>query len=112
MLQLLRKSKASKLPEKVRSEIISQFNIDGPQVDQLRCLEKKGVYAGRPVKYLRVFDPTRAPNTGKGSLKYDDVKASGEASFFEARLEQNGSIYLTDLRPRRSNSPVSPSSSR
>jgi hypothetical protein len=98
MLQLLRKSKANKLPEKVRSEIISQFQMDGPQVDQLRCVEKKGVYAGRSVKYLRVFDPTRAPENSKGGLKYDNVKASWEGSFFEARLEQNGSIYLTDLR--------------
>ena len=100
MLQLLRRPKASKLPEKVRSKITSQFQIDGSQVDQLRCLEKKGVYAGRPVKYMRVFDPTRAHNTGKGGLKYDDVKAYSEASLFEVRLEQNGSIYLTDTRPK------------
>jgi hypothetical protein len=99
MLQLLRKSKASKLPEKVRSEIISQFHMDEPLVDQLRCLEKKGVYAGRPVKYMRVFDPTRVTNAGKGGLKYDDMKASSEAKVFEVRVEQNGAIYLTDMRP-------------
>ena len=110
MLQLLRKSKASKLPEKVRNEIISQFHIEGSQADQLRCVGKKGVYAGRPVKYMRVFDPTRVPNTGKGGLKYDDVKTTWEASLFEVRLEQNGSIYLTDMRPGKLNSPVSPSS--
>jgi hypothetical protein len=100
MLQLLRKSKANKLPEKVRTEIISQFHLDGPQADQLRCLEKKGVYAGRPVKYLRVFDPGRVSDVGKGGLKYDDMKTSSDASLFEARLEQNGAVYLTDLRPR------------
>jgi hypothetical protein len=110
MLQFSRKSKASRLPEKVRSEIISEFQMNGPQVDQLRCVGKKGVYAGRPVKYMRVFDPTRVPEMGKGSPKYDDVKTSWEASLFEVRLEQNGSIYLTDMRPGKLNSPVSPSS--
>lgn len=106
MLQLFGKSKAKKLPERVRSEIISQFHMDEPQVDQLRCLEKKGVYAGRQVKYIRVFDPTRASDTRKGGPKYEDVKASSEANFFEARLEQNGSIYLTDTRAEQVKSPA------
>ena len=99
MFQLKRHSGPRKLPENVKNQIVAQLHVEQSQIDQMAYVEKKGTYAGRPVKYIRVLNPALIPNPEKGQLKYDHIKNLDGASLFEVRVEQNGTMYITDMRP-------------
>ena len=86
------------VPTKVQKTLEYQFGLSSEAIAELRYVEKSGLYAGRRVKYVRIFDPSL--NESKGVGKYEDLTTSKEYLLFEGHVEKKGSlIHLVDRRP-------------
>jgi len=62
-----RRLSAKALPDKVRQTLISRFRLDDDQTTRLRCMEKRGHFAGRQVRFLRVLIRPSYPAAPKNS---------------------------------------------
>jgi hypothetical protein len=101
-LKLWESSRSQSLPESVRKTLSTQFHLMPDDIDQLRLLEKRGRFAERPVRFIRVFNPALMENSGAATLKYDDLLNTyvrRNALFFEGHIEKDGHVYLVDRRP-------------
>ena len=95
-----------KLSVKIRTHLISRFQLDPEQVDQMRCVEEKGEFGSLPVRYVRVFDPVRLLPADANAATNDYLKDHQEANLFDLRLlrvEKDLYIYAIDLRSKCSN---------
>lgn len=102
MLLRWQKKGPCELSEKIRSSLISQFRMEPFQTPKLSYMEKRGTYAGRRVRYVRVFDPSLIPGQGSKTLKtYDNLSAHRQAVLFEGHIEKDGMVHLVDHRPRQ-----------
>jgi len=85
-----------KLPGTVRRDLVAQFRIDPDRVAGLRYLERRGAFAGRPVRLVRIFDPAI------GSMDLTAIKhfeqLEERSVLFEGWLEMNGTPCLKDVR--------------
>ena len=102
---LWQKPVAQKLPEQLKKRLIAEFSLDSQTVDKLRFPGKKGHYSNRPVKYIRIFDPSLIEDgkeDGKSAApSYDAlVRIPGlrRALLFDGRIETNERVYLIDQR--------------
>jgi hypothetical protein len=92
---------AKALPDKVRQTLISRFRLDDDQTTRLRYMEKRGHFAGRQVRFLRVFDPALIPSgSEKLPQAFNDLGAYRQAVLFEGQIEKDGIVHLVDNRPR------------
>ncbi|HZA25885.1 MAG TPA: hypothetical protein VFA32_25365 [Dehalococcoidia bacterium] len=101
-LKLWESSRSQSLPEPVRKTLSTQFRLMPEDIDQLRLLEKRGRFAERPVRFIRIFDPALMENNSAATLQYDDLLntyARRNALLFEGHIEKNGHVYLVDRRP-------------
>jgi len=101
-LKLWESSRLQSLPEPVRKTLSTQFCLTPEDINQLRLLEKRGRFAERPVRFIRIFNPVLMENSGVATLKYDDLLntyARRNALLFEGHIEKNGHVYLADRRP-------------
>ena len=101
-LMFWKASKPQVVPQVINRRLVSEFGMEPELLDKLCVLEKNGKFSDRKVKMVRVFDPDLV-STGEGSnLKYDDLKGAGneKALRFEGRFEKDGSLYLSDRRPK------------
>lgn len=86
------------VPNRVAKALTSQFGLSTEAIAELRYVEKPGLYAGRRIKYVRIFDPSL--NESKGVGRYEDMTTSKECLLFEGHVEKKGSlIHLVDRRP-------------
>lgn len=99
-LQVWRRPSAKRVPDRVWRRIATQFRMDVSQIANMRCVEKKGRLAGRPVTYVRIFDPTAISGVaGDGVVReYGDLDSHAEAVLFEGQIEQDGNVFLWDRR--------------
>jgi hypothetical protein len=82
------------VPADLRHDLIMRFYVAPDRAQRLRCIEREGSSQGRPVRYLRVFDPQVLP---EGSIhRYEDVV--GRGLLFEVRLVKEGPAHVRDLR--------------
>lgn len=84
------------LPPEVRQALVSRFYVAQDRVKQLLCIEREGRYAGRPVRYVRVFDPSLVCGESATIRQFED--AVGRCLQFEGRLEKQRPPRLKDLR--------------
>src|ERR687884_2395249 len=61
----------------------------------LRVVEQQGSYAGRRVKYFRVFDPLRATERGLQVRVFGDLDAHSELVLGSGHLEHDGAVILS-----------------
>ncbi|MDA1271981.1 MAG: hypothetical protein O3A93_12110 [Chloroflexi bacterium] len=98
-------SKSQELTQAVRANLESEFKVGPESLAKLSSLEKNGKFAGRKVRFIRIFDPALISNSDGSKLKYQDFQETEdrEALRFEGHIELNGPIYLADRRPKVAN---------
>lgn len=85
-----------KLPEKVRRELVFQFRLEPARVAALRYLERQGMFAGRSVRHVRIFDPALTSTETDAIRHYEQVE--GRCVLFEGWLEMDGTPCLKPVR--------------
>ena len=90
------------LPKDLRKEVINKFYVDAEKAGRLMYIEREGRYAGRPVQYVRIYDPELLQEE-QTIRQYEDV--SGHWVSFEGRLEKGKPPLLKDLRVSLFNRP-------
>jgi hypothetical protein len=101
-LKLWESSGLQSLPEPVKKILSNQFHLTPEDISQLCFLEKRGRFAERPVRFIRIFNPALMENSDAATLKYEDLLntyARRNALLFEGHIEKNGQVYLADRRP-------------
>lgn len=98
---LWQKPVSQELSDQIKEHLIAEFTLEPLTVAQMRFSGKKGHYSNRPVKYIRIYDPSLIPNGESALLSYDNLaqkSGNGSALLFEGRIEANKQVYLTDHR--------------
>ena len=65
----------------------------------LGVVESRGMYAGRRVTYIRVFDPTRAAARGLQVRTFGDLDAHRNLVLRTGHVEKDGAIVITWRAP-------------
>jgi hypothetical protein len=68
-------------------------------IDTLRLFERGGKCAGRRVSKVRVYDPAQTETQQDAVTKYAHLDAEPGAIWFSGHVEQDGKVYLRDVRP-------------
>jgi hypothetical protein len=101
---LWQKPVAQKLSDQLKKRLIAQFSLDSQMVDKMRFSGKKGRYANRLVKYIRIFDPVLVQDGESATSSYDalvQIPGQRKALLFEGHMEKiddNERVFLTDRR--------------
>jgi hypothetical protein len=98
---LWHKPVAQELSDQVKKHVIAEFALDPGMVDKMRYSGKKGHYSGRPVKYIRIYDPVLIRGSESAPLNYDALaqkSGNGDALLFEGRIESDKRVHFTDQR--------------
>ncbi len=72
--------------------------MDAPPA--LSVVESRGRYAGRRVRYIRVFDPARTSERGLNIRAYKDLSAYPKLVLRTGHVEEDGGVVIN--RPVRS----------
>jgi hypothetical protein len=101
--QFWRNSGPRELPNNIKDILQSKYRLDDEVMGRMRLLEKSGSYAGRPVRFVRVFDTTMMPDNPVGALKYSvmDQPDCKKAVMFDGHIEKSGLVLLNDRRARK-----------
>jgi hypothetical protein len=93
----------------VGEALVSRFHLKLTDIDSWRLVEKPGHLAAltgavaqdRPVRFIRIFDPSRINESSLANLTYDDLKTRDgrKALMFEGHVEKDGTVHLADRRP-------------
>lgn len=86
------------IPGKVRRQLELQFHLDPQVIDDLGYVQQYGHYAGRQVRFIRIFDPSRVSNGGRSIHTYNDLSSHRLAILFDGYIDKDGSVHLTDRR--------------
>ena len=95
-------SKPRVVTQAINRHLTSQFGLGSELLAKFWMLEKNGKFSNRKVRMVRVFDPELVSTGEASTLKYDDLNGTGndKALRFEGRFEKDGTLYLTDRRPK------------
>jgi hypothetical protein len=69
------------------------FSVGGESV-ALSVVELRGRYAGRTVRYFRVFDPARTGTRGLNIRSYKDLDAHPSLLLRTGHVEEDGSVII------------------
>ena len=99
-----RRDRFQEMPAPVRKALEREFHLQPETINKLRYVEKSGTFAGRPVRLLRIYDPTQVSPAGKTIAKYADLVSQNKALLFEGHLEKlsktNIFVSVQDCRPK------------
>ena len=88
--------------------LVDQGLPPGMDPATLSVVEQQGSYAGRRVKYFRVFDPVRANECAVQVRVFADLDAHSELVLGSGHVERDGAVVLS----RREHAPASMASAR
>jgi len=74
------------------------FSAGGESV-ALSVVESRGRYAGRTVRYFRVFDPARSSTRGLNIRSYQDLSAHPSLLLRTGHVEEDGSVIIDHRVP-------------
>jgi hypothetical protein len=74
------------------------FSAGGESV-ALSVVESRGRYAGRTVRYFRVFDPARTSTRGLNIRSYQDLSAHHNLVLRTGHVEADGSVIIDHRVP-------------
>lgn len=94
---LLGKNGPSPVPANVSSAIQNKLKISPEELGNLRSVEREGHYAGRKVRFIRVFDPRLVAN-GSPKVNFVDLAKTPAAILFEGHIEKSGALVITERR--------------
>ena len=80
--------------ETLRVLIMSRFNLTAVDIDKLLVLRRAGIFVGRPVIRLRVYDPTLLNGEVSEITKFLDLDTQAQAVCFEGHTEKGRPINL------------------
>ena len=94
MFSLFRKSP----PRRPSAAVSDALVVDGLQArvhpDTLAAVEQSGAYAGRRVKYFRVFDPIRSAERGLTVHGFRDLDGHADLVIGSGHVEAGGGVVL------------------
>jgi hypothetical protein len=101
--QFWRNSGPREIPNNIREILESKYRLDSEAMGRLRLLEKSGKYAGRQVRFVRIFDMTQVPVNTPVPLKYCTLDSGDlpSAVHFDGHIEKQGLVLLNDRRARK-----------
>jgi len=80
--------------------LTSQLNVKPGEMDRMGYVSKEATLHGRPVRYIRIFDPSIIPGGARVIGDYDFLGSQyWHSVLFEGHVERSSSIYLVDRRP-------------
>ena len=84
----------------VQNVLVYRFHLDPQYLKRLRMLEKPGSFAGKPVRRLRIFDPSILAGETTSAMQYEELSSSEKrgALLFEGHIGHSGFVYLADRR--------------
>ncbi len=80
--------------ETLRDLIMNRFKLTAVDIDKLSVLRRAGNFVGRPVTYLRVYDPSLITGEPGDVSRYRDLDTQAQAVCFEGHTEKGRSINL------------------
>ena len=89
-----RKSGPSAVDAALRVLLISRFSLTTVEIKKLSVLRRIGEFVGRPVTYLRVYDPSLLTGELGDVRTYQDLDTQAQAVCFEGHAEKGRSINL------------------
>ena len=101
-LMFWKASKPRVVTQAINRHLNSEFGMGSELLSKLRMLEKNGKFSDRKVRMVRVFDPELVSASAGSKLKFEDLKGTANegALRFEGRFEKDGSLFMSDRRPR------------
>jgi hypothetical protein len=103
MLNVFKRSHREQPTAEMARALADEGLPPGMDPTTLRVLEQQGSYAGRRVKYFRVFDPVRAAERAVQVRVFADLDAHAELVLGSGHVEQDGAVVLS----RRERTPLS-----
>jgi hypothetical protein len=99
---------SSHQPSRALQHALTQQGLPaGLSATTLRVLTTNGRYAGRSVRYFRVFDPLRLAHGDKSVRGFRDLDARPELVLSSGHMEHDGALAMTERLPAMAQ-PVSP----
>lgn len=96
--QFWRKDSGPKpIPERIQHVVKFRLNITPEQMANLRMVERAGQYSGRPVRFIRAFDPG-AVHEAPETVRYNTLDTQKSAIVFEGHVERNQGVVVYDRR--------------
>ena len=105
-LMFWKAAKPRGVTQAINKYLTSEFGLGPDLLAKYSMLQKNGRFSNRSVKMVRVFDPELV-STGKASnLRFEDLKGTPDegALRFEGRFEKDGSLFMSDRRPKAATS--------
>jgi hypothetical protein len=89
-----------RIPENVKSILTSQYRLSPQEIEHLRMVKKSGQFAGRPVRFVQIYDPSRLKQANPSQVKYEHLQSGQyrDALLFSGQIEKTGQIFLNDQR--------------
>ena len=78
----------------LRDLLMNRFNLTAVDIDKLLVLRRAGIFVGRPVIRLRVYDPTLLNGEVSEITKFLDLDTQAQAVCFEGHTEKGRPINL------------------
>ena len=89
-------------PLPVSQELIdvvrSRMRVPDSELASLMMVEQRGIFANRPVRFFRVYDPAKLGNV-TAPVKYRLLDNHPSAIVFDGHSESNHGIIVYDRRP-------------
>jgi hypothetical protein len=95
MLKVFKRSHREQPTAEMARALADEGLPPGMDPTTLRVLEQQGSYAGRRVKYFRVFDPVRAAERAVRVRVFADLDAHSELVLGSGHVEQDGAVILS-----------------
>ncbi len=98
MFLSLGKNECRKLSEPVREYLRQNFRLQSQELDQLRCFEFNGIFAGEKAKRIRIFSPGQAKENHLTIRTNSDLELHPEIVLFDGSIYAGGRFYFNDRR--------------
>lgn len=92
MWKFWRRSPVMPVSERVRHLLAQERGVREQDAVPLRMLEERGHYAGRAVRFFKVFDPATVAAEGAGLRRLADLQV--RSVLYSGHTERDGQIVL------------------
>jgi hypothetical protein len=83
----------------LQQALLEQGTPSDVSVTSLRVLTRSGSYAGRAVRYFRVFDPRQAAQNNLSVRKFTDLDGRPGLIVGSGHIDQHGVVHLAAREP-------------
>ena len=87
-----------KLPKPVSEYMMWKFNVSSEYLEMLRCFEYTGLFKGKRVMYVNVFNPDIALEREALIRSNLDLEQHPEILLYKGHIDNDGKVYVADRR--------------